>query len=111
VIVGAGLSGAVMAERHANLLNHRVLIVETREHIGGNVYDYIDEESGLRVSKYGAHLFHTKSDEVWDYVNKFSEWIPWHHKVYGTIEDKYFPVPININTVNILMGENLKDEN
>ena len=80
-IAGAGLSGAVIAEQYASQLNQSVLVVEKRDHIAGNCYDYIDEETNIRVSKYGAHLFHTKYDRVWDYVQQFSKWTKYEHEV------------------------------
>ena len=80
-IAGAGLSGAVIAEQYASQLNQSVLVMEKRDHIAGNCYDYIDDETNIRVSKYGAHLFHTKYDRVWDYVQQFSEWTKYEHEV------------------------------
>jgi len=77
VIVGAGLSGATIAERYAND-GEKVLVIEKRCHIAGNVYDEIDERSGIRISRYGAHLFHTNDAEVWEYVHRFGEWKSWH---------------------------------
>lgn len=109
IVVGSGLSGVVVAEREAQKGN-KVLIIEKRDHIGGNCYDYVDRETGIRVSKYGAHLFHTNNEQVWKYVNKFSEWIPYHHKVYGLIDDKIVPIPINIKTVNTLCNTNITNE-
>jgi len=106
LIVGCGLSGAVMAERLA-ANGHNVVIIDKRDHIGGNVYDYIDE-TGIRVSKYGAHLFHTNSERVWKYVNQFSEWVRWDHEVLSMCENKLVSVPVNPTTVNILCGENLQ---
>ena len=109
LIIGCGLSGVVMAERFSNKLNKKVLIIEKREHIGGNIYDYIDEDTNILMSKYGAHLFHTNSDIVWDYINKFSKWIRWDHEVVGIINDRLINIPVNINTVNILCDENIKN--
>ena len=109
LIIGCGLSGVVMAERFANKLNKKVLIIEKREHIGGNIYDYVDEETNILMSKYGAHLFHTNSEIVWDYINKFSKWIRWDHEVVGIINDRLINIPVNINTVNILCNENIKN--
>ena len=106
LIVGAGLSGCVLAERYASI-GKKVLVVEKRYHIAGNCYDYRDT-NGILMNKYGAHIFHTKSEKVWTYVNQFAEWIPWHHKVYGTYKGKVFPVPINITTVNTLYDTNLQ---
>lgn len=108
VVVGAGLSGAVIANKVATELNKKVLVLENRDHIGGNCYDYIDEKTKLLISKYGAHLFHTNSDKVWNYINQFSKWIRWDHKVIGLIENKLVPIPVNINTVNVVCNENIK---
>lgn len=108
-IVGCGLSGVVLAERFATLSNKRVLIIEKRDHIGGNCYDFIDE-NGLLVNKYGAHLFHTNDDEVWQYLNQFDEMCEWEHKVVGLVDGNYVPIPVNITTVNQLCGENIKTE-
>merc|ERR1719156_423350 len=87
LIVGAGLSGAVIAERCSKELGMTSLIIESRDHIGGNCYDYV-EEHGIRQSKYGAHLFHTKFERVWEYVQQFSEWLPFDHRVKGMVPDK-----------------------
>jgi UDP-galactopyranose mutase len=106
-IVGAGLSGSVIAERYATQRNQTSLIIERREHIAGNCFDYIDEETGIRVSKYGAHLFHTYYDRVWEYVQKFSKWTPYEHEVIGLVEGKYVPIPVNIHTVNTLFNQKI----
>ena len=106
-IVGAGLSAAVLAERHARVLKHSVLVLEKRNHIGGNCYDYTDHETGIRVNKYGAHLFHTKYKHVWDYLQQFSQWTPWEHRVLARVGAHHVPVPVNIETVNTLFAANL----
>ena len=108
LIVGCGLSGATIAERIATTLNEKVIIIDKRPHIGGNCYDYIDEESKIRMNKYGAHLFHTNNKKVWDYVNKFSEWIRWEHKVLSKVDNKFVSIPVNITTVNEVCGETLQ---
>lgn len=109
IIAGSGLSGSVIAERLSSLLpKSKILIVEKRDHVGGNCYDYVDEKTGIRVGKYGAHIFHTNNDEVWSYVNKFSKWESYHHRVYGKTQGKIFPVPINVSTINILCNKNIK---
>ena len=110
LIVGCGLSGSVLAERIANVLKKDVLIIDSRDHIGGNCYDYVDEETNILINKYGAHLFHTNNEEVWDYVNRFSNWVRWEHKVLSFLENKFVPIPVNITTVNMLCNENLKNE-
>ena len=73
LIVGCGLSGVVIAERLANVLNKKVIIIEKRNHIGGNCYDYKEKESNILINKYGAHLFHTNNEKVWNYINKFKK--------------------------------------
>ena len=98
IIVGAGLSGATLARKLADQ-GENVLVIEKRDHIGGNTYDYIDEKTGIRLSKYGAHIFHTNSDMVWKFVNQFSEWDIYRHKVLSYVNDKYVPVPVNITTI------------
>merc|ERR1719487_3241571 len=111
LIVGAGLSGAVLAERCSKELGMTSLIIDVRNHIGGNCYDYITKE-GIRASKYGAHLFHTKFERVWDYVQNFSKWIPFDHRVKGMVPDKdgvkkLVPIPPVQETVNTLFGEKI----
>jgi UDP-galactopyranose mutase len=108
VIIGAGISGAVLAERYASL-NKRVLVIEKRNHIAGNCYDYIDE-NGILVSKYGAHLFHTNHKEVWKYVNRFANWYKWEHKVLAKVDGELVPIPVNITTVNKLFDLNISTE-
>jgi UDP-galactopyranose mutase len=108
VIIGAGISGAVLAERYASS-GKKVLVIEKRDHIAGNCYDYIDKNSIL-VSKYGAHLFHTNEEKVWRYVNRFAKWYPWKHKVVAAVDGKRVPVPVNITTVNELLGLNIRTE-
>ncbi len=108
VIVGAGISGLVLAERYAKM-GKKVLIIEKREHIGGNCYDYINEY-GLLVSKYGAHIFHTNHNLVWDYVNMFSLFSPYTHKVKAFVNGKIVPIPVNIETVNSLLGEKISNQ-
>lgn len=108
LIIGAGISGAVLAERYASI-GKKVLIIEKRNHIAGNCYDYVDE-NGILVSKYGAHLFHTNDESVWEYVIKFSEWYPWEHKVIAKVGNKTVPIPVNITTVNELFGTTISNE-
>jgi UDP-galactopyranose mutase len=106
--VGAGLSGCTIARTFADQ-GFLVHIIERRDHIAGNCYDEIDK-NGIRVNRYGAHLFHTNSEEVWKFVNRFAEWTPWYHKVIGRIEDTHFPIPVNRSTVNTLCGTTLQTE-
>ncbi len=101
LIVGAGYSACVLAERIANELGQRVLIVEKRDHIGGNAYDYYNEH-GILVHKYGPHIFHTKSKKVWDYLSQFTDWRHYYHHVLGVVEGKKVPIPFNLNTLYAL---------
>jgi len=109
LVVGAGLSGATIA-RLAAEDGASVVVIDKREHLGGNVYDAIDEKTGIRVSKYGAHLFHTNDTEVWNFVNRFGKWTHWAHKVVAVCNDKIVPVPVNITTVNSLLNTNITNE-
>lgn len=108
LIVGAGLSGATIARQLAER-DLDVHIIEQRDHIAGNCYDYTND-AGILMNKYGAHLFHTNSERVWEFVSRFAEWIPWKHTVIGRIGDTHFPIPVNIVTVNTLCGTNIKSE-
>jgi len=98
IIVGSGFAGSVIAERIANILNQRVLIIEKRNHIGGNCYDYFDEK-GILVHKYGPHIFHTNLKYVWDYASQFTGWYFYQHKVLGLIDGKKVPIPFNLNSL------------
>jgi UDP-galactopyranose mutase len=109
VIIGAGLSGGVIAERASKELGLKSLILDKRDHIGGNCYDFIDEH-GFRISRYGVHLFHTVHQRVWDYVNRFSEWMPYEHRVKGKVDGKLIPIPPSQETVNILFEANVHSE-
>ncbi|MGH7204434.1 MAG: UDP-galactopyranose mutase [Candidatus Levyibacteriota bacterium] len=109
IIVGAGISGATLAQQYATECHKKVLILEKRDHIGGNCYDYRNED-GILVSKYGAHLFHTNFEDVWEYVNKFSQWTPYEHRVLSSVDGKLVPVPVNITTVNALLGLQIASE-
>ena len=101
LIVGSGLTGSVLAERIASQLNQRVLIVERRNHVGGNAYDYYNER-GTLMHKYGPHIFHTNNREVWDYLSQFTEWRPYYHKVLVVVDGKKVSVPFNLNSLYAL---------
>ena len=107
LIVGAGLSGATIAREYADN-GVSVLVIDKRSHIGGNVYDFTDKETGIRMSQYGAHLFHTDDVGVWLFVQRFGEWKRWDHRVLAEVSGALLPVPVNINTVNGLFGAALK---
>jgi UDP-galactopyranose mutase len=108
VVVGAGISGCVMAERYA-AMGKSVLVIEKRDHVGGNCYDEFNKD-GVLVSRYGAHLFHTNYKDVWNYVNRFSDWYFYEHRVLALVENQLVPVPVNITTVNLLMQEDIRSE-
>lgn len=107
IIAGAGFAGAVMAERIAEVLNKKVLVVDKRNHIGGNAYDFTDE-NGILVHKYGPHIFHTNDKSVFDYLSNFTKWMKYEHKVVSRIEGKDYPIPVNRITINNLYGLELK---
>lgn len=100
VVVGAGLFGLTIAERAANDLGLRVVIVERRSHIGGNAWSDNEETTGIEVHRYGAHLFHTSNDRVWEYVNRFTTFTNYQHKVYTTHQGVVYPMPVNLGTIN-----------
>ncbi len=97
LIIGSGFAGTVTAERIANVLNKKVLIIEKRNHIGGNCYD--ERIENILVHKYGPHLFHTDEKQVWDYLSNFTDWDIYHHKVLAFIDGKKVPIPFNFNTL------------
>ena len=109
IIVGAGLAGCVMAERIANVLNKKVLIIEKRNHIGGNCYDYYDE-NGFLVHKYGPHIFHTNMENVWQYLSQFTEWHNYQHHVLGFIDGKEVPIPFNLSSLHELLPKKLSEK-
>lgn len=100
LIVGAGLFGLTMAERLANVLGKKVLLIDKRNHIGGNCYSEFDPTTGIECHKYGAHLFHTSDEQVWQYVNQFTKFTNYVHKVYITHQGEVYPMPINLGTIN-----------
>jgi len=109
MIVGAGLAGSVLAERLANRSDKKVLLVEKRNHIGGNTFDYYNED-GLLIHKYGPHIFHTNSLEVFKYLSKFTSWRSYEHRVLASVDGLLVPIPINLNTINQLYGLSLNCE-
>jgi len=109
LVVGAGYAGSIMAERLASQCGHRVLIIDRRDHIAGNAYDYADEH-GVVCHKYGPHIFHTQSDKVVDYLSHFTEWRPYEHRVLANVRGQQLPMPINRDTINRLYGLDLDSE-
>jgi len=108
IVIGSGLTGAVIAERIATVLNKKVLIIEKREHIAGNCYDYKDE-TGILVHKYGPHIFHTDNKKVFDYLSSFTNWDIYHHNVLAFIDGKKVPIPFNLNSIDILFPKELAE--
>src|SRR5581483_5020216 len=108
LIVGAGFSGAVLAERIASQLDQRVLVVERRPHIGGNAYDTFDA-AGVLVHRYGPHLFHTNSVKVLQYLSRFTEWRPYAHRVRADIDGVRVPVPFNLTSLRMLFPHRQAD--
>lgn len=106
LIVGAGFAGSVLAERLASQADKKILIIDKRDHIAGNAYDYFNND-GILVHKYGPHIFHTNSKEVFEYLGQFTDWRPYEHKVLGSVDGQLVPIPINLNTINTLYGLNL----
>lgn len=100
LIVGSGLFGLTIADRAVKDHGVKVTIIDRRDHIGGNAYSERDPETGIEVHKYGAHLFHTSNQRVWEYVNQFTEFTDYVHKVYTTHKGEVFPMPINLGTIN-----------
>src|SRR5579883_10682 len=103
LIVGAGYAGSVLAERLACGSGKQVLLVDRRPHIAGNAYDHYDE-SGILVHKYGPHIFHTNSKEVFDYLSRFTAWRQYQHRVLASVDGQLVPIPINLDTINQLYG-------
>jgi UDP-galactopyranose mutase len=109
LIVGAGYAGAVMAERLTSQRGQRVLVVDRRDHVAGNAYDYRDEH-GVLVHRYGPHIFHTNADVVVDYLSRFTEWLPYEHRVLARVGEQLLPMPINRTTINELYGLDLRSD-
>ncbi len=107
VVVGSGLFGLTIAERAANELGMQVAIIEKRTHVGGNAYSEFDVETGIEVHKYGSHIFHTSNEKVWSYVNQFTSFTNYEHRVYALANGKYYNLPINLQTLSEFCGEAL----
>ncbi len=103
LIVGAGFAGSVLAERLARAAGKRVLVVDKRPHVGGNAFDHYDD-AGVLVHKYGPHIFHTNSRQVFEYLSQFTAWRPYQHRVLAYVDGQYLPIPINLDTINRLYG-------
>lgn len=109
LVVGAGFAGAVAAERMARCYGKKVLVIDRRDHVGGNAYDHHDA-AGVMVHRYGPHIFHTNSQQVFQYLSQFTSWRTYEHRVLASVDGKLVPVPINLDTVNLLYDLNLTSE-
>ncbi|MBD2306785.1 UDP-galactopyranose mutase [Chroococcidiopsis sp. FACHB-1243] len=106
LIVGAGFAGSVLAERLASQLGKKILIIDTRSHVGGNAYDCFNDD-GILIHKYGPHIFHTNSRDVFEYLSQFTQWRSYEHRVLASVDGQLVPIPINLDTVNRLYGLSL----
>ena len=104
VVVGSGFFGLTIAERVATQLDKRVVVIERRPHIGGNAYSEPEPETGIEVHKYGAHLFHTSNERVWEYVNRFTEFTNYQHRVFARVGDQVYTFPMNLSLINQFFG-------
>jgi UDP-galactopyranose mutase len=109
LIVGAGFAGSVIAERLAEGLGRRVLLIDRRPHIAGNAYDHYDA-AGVMVHRYGPHIFHTNAQRIVDYLSRFTEWRPYEHRVLAQVDGQLVPIPINLTTLNRLYGLSMTSE-
>ncbi|MFT3716399.1 MAG: UDP-galactopyranose mutase [Gordonia sp. (in: high G+C Gram-positive bacteria)] len=105
IVVGSGFFGLTVAERAATQLGKRVLVVERREHIGGNAYSEPEPETGIEIHKYGAHLFHTSNERVWEYVNRFTDFTGYQHRVFGLHDGQAYPLPMGLGLVCQFFGK------
>ena len=106
LIVGCGLSGAVMANKLATQLNETVLVVDKKDHIAGTCYDF-KNEYGITVHKYGPHIFRTNSKEIWQFLSQYTQWYPFMHKVLGVVDGIEIPIPFNLNSLHKVFPEQM----
>ena len=104
IVIGAGFAGSVIAERFAHVAGKRVLVLEKRAHVGGNMYDYIDE-NGVRRHEYGPHIFHTSERRVFDYLSRFTGWRDYQHRVVANVHGRFLPVPFNLTSLHMAFPE------
>ncbi|CAN5868176.1 UDP-galactopyranose mutase [soil metagenome] len=108
--IGSGFFGLTVAERAASELGKRVLVLDRRDHLGGNAYSEIEPESGIEVHRYGAHLVHTINRRVWDYANRFTDFTGYEHRVFTVYQDAVYPMPINLGTITSYFRRHLSPE-
>jgi UDP-galactopyranose mutase len=104
VVVGSGFFGLTVAERAATELGKRVLVLERRSHLGGNAYSEAEPETGIEIHRYGAHLFHTSNQRVWEYVNRFTSFTNYQHRVFAKVADQVYAFPMNLALINSFFG-------
>lgn len=109
LVVGAGFAGSVLAERLASVRGDSVLVVDKRNHVGGNAHDRLDA-AGILIHKYGPHIFHTNSATIFDHLSRFTAWRPYEHRVLAKVRGRLVPIPINLDTINTLYGLDLAPE-
>lgn len=107
IVVGSGFWGAVIAERISSILNEKVLVIEKRNHAGGNCYSEIDKATGIEYHKYGTHIFHTKSRTIWQYITQFGDFLCYQHRVFTSHNGTIYSMPINLGTINAFFKKNL----
>ncbi|RMD14109.1 UDP-galactopyranose mutase, partial [Corynebacterium gottingense] len=105
IVVGSGFFGLTVAEQAASELGKRVLIVEKRDHLGGNAYSEKDPDTGIEVHKYGAHLFHTSNKRVWEYVNRFTDFTDYQHRVFAMHDGTAYQFPMGLGLINQFFGK------
>jgi UDP-galactopyranose mutase len=110
IVVGSGFFGLTIARQAADELGLRVLVIEKRAHIGGNAYSEFDPVTGIEIHKYGSHLFHTSNERVWDYVNRFTRFNNYQHKVWAKHQGQLYQMPINLDTINQFFGAKFSSE-
>lgn len=109
IVVGSGFAGSVIADHIAKKLDENVLVIDKRNHIGGNCYDYMNKH-GLLIHKYGPHIFHTNSKTAWDYLSQYTDWIVYQHEVLGFVDGKKVPIPFNLNSLFELYPNSLAEK-
>ncbi|GAB2919278.1 UDP-galactopyranose mutase [Rhodococcus aerolatus] len=110
VVVGSGFFGLTIAERAAAEAGKRVLVLDRRPHIGGNAYSEPEPETGIEIHKYGAHLFHTSNERVWEYVNRFTDFTGYTHRVFTIFDDQTYSMPVNLATMCSYFGRSLSPQ-
>ena len=110
IVVGSGFFGLTIARQAADELGLRVLVIEKRAHIGGNAYSEFDPVTGIEIHKYGSHLFHTSNERVWEYVNRFTKFNNYQHKVWAKHQGRMYQMPINLDTINQFFGTKFSSE-